>query len=97
WSVTGVQTCALPILINDAYDTAEAGIRRPNRPRTTVEDVREASRRGHLVGAIADDGIARTVQSRLLDADTGWFGLLATDPARARSEERRVGEEGRGG
>jgi GNAT superfamily N-acetyltransferase len=70
-------------IINDAYAIAEAGLGRVGRPRTTAEAVRLAIGCGQVVVVCANERVVGTVQTRSLDEQTGWFGVLATAPPAA--------------
>ena len=70
-------------IINDAYATAEAGLVRVGRPRTTAEEVRLAIGDGQVVVARANERVVGTVQTRSLVDQTAWFGVLATAPSAA--------------
>src|SRR2546430_14066373 len=84
WTVTGVQTCALPIWRRAGRAGA---VPRPPDRRRAASDFRRAAGLSRLGPASADlAGAAAGDQGR------GRQGGL--DP-RPRSEERRVGEEGR--
>src|SRR5258706_8466498 len=77
WSVTGVQTCALPISLHLPHDALS---QTPQSHHAAA--FRRAQRR--VNGA----------QQRRAD-DAGALERLADDARRQRSEERRVGKEGR--
>src|SRR5690606_39389345 len=91
--VTGVQTCALPILIRYG-DAAYADRQLAAIQATTAADVQRVARQ------ILDD--QRRVVVRYLPEQPGATGdVIATSPniqaATLRSEERRVGTESRSG
>src|SRR5206468_7993095 len=80
--VTGVQTCALPILLTTipAWRAATLAVRARGNPALPSEG--SASRTGE---ALAGMGLPPTTV----------LGLrMAIEPGRGRSEERRVGKEG---
>src|SRR5690606_39694985 len=83
--VTGVQTCALPI-----SRLIEAG------PVTRVGRLRMADGTTLLVSAVEPGGLSRVVRA-LADKHTvlvsGW--ARSDEGLEVRSEERRVGKEGR--
>src|SRR5207248_7584985 len=83
-TVTGVQTCALPI-----YVLGRAEHRMPQAARLALPDV---VHRGQVVGRL-DDGQARLVALRLQGILK--FGIAVEIVLNGRSEERRVGKEGR--
>src|SRR5262249_57867758 len=84
WSVTGVQTCALPI--SSTRQLASSGI----RPAGTCP--------GLLPTSHAWPVLANTTRSRPSSQKEGGFSSLdGSSRSRPRSEERRVGEEGRAG
>src|SRR5262249_57163232 len=84
WSVTGVQTCALPI-----WTTL-----RPGRRATRTYDVTRAGRRRPVKRTFGMAAIARRYVSAYPRASCVTLNCEATC-ARQRSEERRVGKEGR--
>src|SRR5207237_3670747 len=88
-SVTGVQTCALPIY--------------RRRPRARASDARRdahAAREG-LRGRIGDAAVGRATEpadaadARELRGGPARPALRPRDARRCRSEERRVGKEGK--
>src|SRR5262249_56675484 len=88
WSVTGVQTCALPIfddpaLVEGAAETSASGIR--GHALALV---------GMVVGCALNKGgiINATTKAR---GTTGGREPYGKRPSSIRSEERRVGKEGR--
>src|SRR5207249_9079623 len=90
-NVTGVQTCALPILLPDSPDVAAVlagkdGVFASARPGTLVIDF--SSIRPDVSAGLAADGKARGL--RVLDAP-----VSGGEQGAIRSEERRVGKEGR--
>lgn len=66
-------------LVNTAYSTTERGLWVRDIPRVTPEDVAEAISNGRTAIALQDGRLAGTVRTRLLDASTGWLGVLAVD------------------
>src|SRR5262249_58562909 len=80
WSVTGVQTCALPIWPGARCARGRALV------RTRAQ---RAPGRAEAARALCDRG-----RRRALRRERRMAALRARGPAR-RSEERRVGEEGR--
>src|SRR5207249_9522597 len=89
-NVTGVQTCALPILrIEDLAHALQVAVRQRDDP--ALADHRLDDERGHVVrGLVAD---------RVLDSVGACQCARSTAHAAPRSEERREGKEwgGRGG
>ena len=71
-------------LINDAYRTAENGLWRSPVDRVTVSATTDAVRDGELVVATVEGGVAGAVLTRMLDAETAWFGALAVHTSCAR-------------
>src|SRR5207245_5853770 len=92
-TVTGVQTCALPICAEVA---AEAMLNRGER--TVVEPVPARVTRDHLADVLALAGIFQSEHTALIGI-RGARACLSTAGARDvnRSEERRVGREWRHG
>src|SRR5687768_5428450 len=66
-------------LVNDAYSTTERGLWVRDIPRVTLDDVAEAISIGRTAIAVHDGRVAGTVRTRMLDASTGWLGVLAVD------------------
>lgn len=64
-------------LVNEAYEEAERGLWRPGVFRVTPEETGRVLSRSELAATSADGQWSGTVQTRMLDADTGWFGALA--------------------
>src|SRR5207244_10127872 len=87
--VTGVQTCALPIL-EDAGEAGE-GARDDERRELVALDVVADEARARLVLA---DRLEDPPEGRVDDAPEDVDGEGGEDRACVRSEERRVGEEG---
>src|SRR5207245_3959002 len=91
-TVTGVQTCALPILDGAWADAGSGATFTAESPATgeaiaeVPEGDREDAQRAIAAANRAAEGWARA----------GAFGRAAA-MHRIRSEERRVGKEGRGG
>src|SRR5262249_56997137 len=85
WSVTGVQTCALPICL----DLARGGV---DRLGCELE-LAEAARGARPGGAAGEDPRAVLLLVAELDLHVP---VAADELVESRSEERRVGEEGRG-
>src|SRR5207253_8709794 len=81
---TGVQTCALPILIKEREPVAE-----PGKPQADSD--RAISRCNALSGALREDCLRQ-------EHNAGAGATRPIEPATApppqRSEERRVGKEG---
>src|SRR5207244_9759011 len=88
--VTGVQTCALPIYIEEQRRTD----REYNMPKALPEGWRDTI----LLGGEESSGL--TTRGHVTDKDGVWANLLVMDmlsyygstDAEARSEERRVGK-----
>src|SRR5206468_9019121 len=88
--VTGVQTCALPI-----YDAVE-GIRDVEEGAVAVGDAAvEREQRGIRALAGVLRGRARLAAREQVDGALRPHGPVAEQAAAKRSEERRVGKEGR--
>src|SRR5262249_57974198 len=85
WSVTGVQTCALPIWAVDA-------VRRVAEARSTLADRQHALTEWREGLAAAE----RLHTEHAVRATQAAERCRAAETARTRSEERRVGKEGRG-
>src|SRR5262249_59005459 len=91
WSVTGVQTCALPISARTSTDPS-------SREESTLhgDDARPVAQ-----ARARDDGHARSAAAEVRAgvahprADGQRHLLLLLEPPRDRSEERRVGKERR--
>src|SRR5262249_59293907 len=85
WSVTGVQTCALPIWPGPA-------LLRPGRVHraASLAVPEDAVAAGPLDQAVAVPDAADVAAGELLDREPEVLG----EPDDLRSEERRVGEEG---
>src|SRR5205085_6928493 len=82
-TVTGVQTCALPISINEAVGSSEAPVQAlatAVRGAPTIKSLQFTPREG--VTLVIDDDF------KPVEPGSGVEGWLA------RSEERRVGKEG---
>src|SRR5262249_58354194 len=91
WSVTGVQTCALPILRFEAAELLRVAHLRGRLFEALVAGVRCRDLQRHIIG-VAVDGHA-TLDTRPRHP----FGFdVPRVGAKQRSEERRVGKEGRG-
>src|SRR5262249_59413543 len=86
WSVTGVQTCALPILAR----ASQAGVRRRSHGRDRRAPAAGAGAPGRRSAPRAPQDAAPVLSREAL-------ALRARQLAGVRSEERRVGEEGRSG
>src|SRR5262249_58549160 len=87
WSVTGVQTCALPIWACDIDMTGNVWLYRPAFHKT--------SHHGHG-RAIAIGPKGQEIVRRRLRTDTQAYLFSPRESvAEVRSEERRVGKEGR--
>ncbi len=74
-----VLVAELAVLVNRAYEVAEDGMWHDGVARTTDAEVSEAILDGEI--AVARDGgrIVGSIRTRLLDRETGWFGVLAVD------------------
>src|SRR5437016_8306408 len=83
WSVTGVQTCALPIC--PATSDTSAAIRRGNAPER-LDHLRVDGRR--QLEALDRDRLAEPEMQSLVDYTESAFA-----DRMVRSEERRVGKE----
>src|SRR5262249_57807634 len=92
WSVTGVQTCALPIFRVRA--SVHAVRERQSRPAVERRGPKRGRGRRRIYVGCVDRGAAHTENDELGDR---FQGRRARDAIRSRSEERRVGREGRGG
>ena len=66
--------------INAAYAEAESALWVPGTERVEQARVAEIVAAGQMAVARAGDRIVGSVRVRMLDADTGFFGLLAVDP-----------------
>ncbi len=67
-------------LVNRVYADSERGLWRDGAVRTTLHEVSALIRAGQLVVAEADGQVTGVVHVKRLDAGTGEFGMLATDP-----------------
>jgi GNAT superfamily N-acetyltransferase len=75
---------AITELVNDAYSTAERGLWTMDLPRTNVEEMASVIAADELIVARLDNGtVLGSAFTRMLDADTGWFGALSVDLAQA--------------
>src|SRR5262249_57865484 len=80
WSVTGVQTCALPI--------CNQRLPPPLQPNSQQHDARGREEHRRHIGAVLDEVLRRPV----IDPEQGGPDEHHRED---RSEERRVGKEGR--
>jgi ribosomal protein S18 acetylase RimI-like enzyme len=82
-AVAGGPTLAdeVAALVNRVYDEAERGLWRDGATRTDAEEVEALLEAGELAGLRRDGRLAGVVRIRLLDDETGEFGMLAADPA----------------
>src|SRR5690606_41135317 len=92
--VTGVQTCALPISEGAAFRSADGGISfEPVTIGGQIIACHAAS--SDIVYALLENGLAKST-----DGGSSWNALDAfvhgVEVSGTRSEERRVGKEGRG-
>jgi predicted N-acetyltransferase YhbS len=76
--------------INAAYVEAESALWVPGTERIEPARVAEIVAAGEMVVARAGGRIVGSVRVRMLDADTGFFGLLAVDPT---AQGKGVGSE----
>src|SRR5258706_14647308 len=83
WSVTGVQTCALPISLQQPVGDAR-------RAAAAARDLRDA---GRIRGDAEDPGRARDD----LDEIVGWIVVQALDESEPRAQRRGQQPEARGG
>src|SRR5207247_3902693 len=92
--VTGVQTCALPILhLRDTYPVETAWA--PQWAGDELRQVRGGAREARLAAARASAEAAAARRSGHHEAAARHEALAASYQAMERSEERRVGKEGR--
>jgi GNAT superfamily N-acetyltransferase len=77
----GALTAELRERINNAYAEAEAELWEPGFERIALKRVVEIVAAGEMAVAWADGRIVGSVRVRRLDETTGFFGLLAVDPA----------------
>src|SRR5947209_7912807 len=77
-------------VVNEAYALAEAGLWRDDYARTSVSEMSAAIRAGHVAAARLDNRLVGSIWTRQLDSETGWFGVLAVDPAHGA---RGIGRE----
>lgn len=68
-------------VVNRAYALAEAEIWRDQYARTSPAEMAAAIRGEQVAVAHLDDRLVGSICTRALDAVTGWFGVLAVDPA----------------
>jgi GNAT superfamily N-acetyltransferase len=68
-------------LVNRVYFTAEAGLWVGTATRTTTREMTELIAAGQIAVARLDGRIVGGVRVQQLDAETGEFGMLVTDPA----------------
>jgi GNAT superfamily N-acetyltransferase len=66
-------------LVNAAYSVTERGLWVRDIPRVTPDDVASAISSGRTAIAVDDGRLTGTVRTRMLDAATGWLGVLAVD------------------
>src|SRR5207244_7056217 len=83
--VTGVQTCALPILTRDGRRY------RDGVDIAVAEDFVETSAAAHARIALRD--FAQSVRAQIADMGNREGGRFREVPNQVRSEERRVGEQ----
>ena len=75
-----VLVAALAVLVNRAYEVAEEGMWHDGVARTTDAEISEAIIGRELVLARDTTGrIVGSIRTRLLNQETGWFGVLAVD------------------
>ena len=72
---------AVCALVNRAYSVAELGLWREPYERTTPPLTAESIAREELAVARRDGRIVGSICTFQLDAETGWCGALAVDPA----------------
>ena len=68
-------------LVNRVYLTAEAGLWGETATRTSTREMTELIAAGQIAVARLDGPIVGGVRIQQLDAGTGEFGMLVTDPA----------------
>jgi GNAT superfamily N-acetyltransferase len=76
-------------LVNRAYEVAEEGLWHAGVTRTTIAEASDAITGGEVIVAQSGGRVVGSIRTRLLDSDTGWFGVLAVD--------QEVGGQGIGG
>ncbi len=76
-----VLVAELTVLVNRAYEVAEDGMWNDGVARTSDAEVSEAIVDGEVVVARDAGHIVGSIRTRLLDRETGWFGVLAVDGA----------------
>ena len=69
-------------LVNDVYETAESGLWREGKTRTTTAQLAELIAAGEIAVATRDGRIAGLVRLHDIADDTSEFGMLAADPGR---------------
>lgn len=69
-------------LVNDVYETAESGLWREGKTRTTTAQLAELIAAGEIAVAARDGRIAGLVRLHDIADDTTEFGMLAADPGR---------------
>lgn len=74
---------AIAALINRAYAAAESDLWTSPAPRTHAAETAAAIGAGELFVAHWSGALAGAVCCSVHDASTGWFGMLAVDPAQA--------------
>lgn len=67
-------------LVNVVYAEAERGLWRESATRTTAAEVAALTRAEQLAVARSGGRLSGAICIKQLDADTGEFGMLATDP-----------------
>src|SRR5206468_9844258 len=93
--VTGVQTCALPICFDlDAALDSVVQLRAEIPEDAFTAPILGTERAGNGI-VIREDGLVLTIGYLITEASTIW--LTTNQGVVARSEERRVGREWRGG
>lgn len=66
-------------IVNRVYALAEEGLYKHGGVRTTVEEMKEFTSNGEIAVARSKGKIVGCVRIRLLDQETGEFGMLAVD------------------